>query len=162
MKVESASLHTVKDAEPILLSQWSTEILPSATSTLFSLTTVLAEQNLWSWSQDTSLPAPQIASFSNWSGFPFYWHLPLELLAFERWATEPRFGNTLISLWTTSGKTYRTYININRYRSFGLPIRMFLHLLPSLLSSSSGFLLLSIKQCPTVKYTIHLKLFLKY
>ena len=44
----------------------------------FPLNIVMAEQNLQSWSLDTSLPSPQIALFSEWSTFPFYWHLPLD------------------------------------------------------------------------------------
>ena len=48
---------------------------------LSPLKTVMAEQNLQNWSQDT--PSPQIARFSDESTFPFYWYFPLELLAFE-------------------------------------------------------------------------------
>ena len=61
-KRESASLHSMEnDAESNLLPQWFTEILPP----FFPLNTVMAEQNLQSWSRDMSPPFPQISSFSD-------------------------------------------------------------------------------------------------
>lgn len=52
----------------------------------------MAEQNL-SWSLDMNPLSPQIASFSDESTFPFYWHLPLKLLANEWQTGKPGFGN---------------------------------------------------------------------
>lgn len=72
---ESASLHAMEsDAEPHLLPQYFTEILPPP---FFSpLKTITAEQDLWSGSWDTSVPSLQIASLSDKNNFPSYWHLP--------------------------------------------------------------------------------------
>lgn len=56
------------------------------------LKTVIPEQNL-SWSLHMNPLSPQIANFSDESTFPFYWHLPLELLANEWQTGEPGFGN---------------------------------------------------------------------
>ena len=59
---ERARLHAMEnDAESNLLPQWFTEILPPFSP----LKTVMAEQNLQSWSQVMSPPSPQIASFSD-------------------------------------------------------------------------------------------------
>ena len=71
---------------------WFAEI-PTHPHCVFPLKTVMAEQKLWSWSQDTSPPFPQTAGFSDYSNFPFYRRLPLELLAFEGWAADLEFSN---------------------------------------------------------------------
>lgn len=43
----------------------------------FSLKIVMAEQNLWRWSQNISPLSPPISGFSDGSNFPLYQHLPL-------------------------------------------------------------------------------------
>ena len=53
------------ETEPTLFPQCLTEIYLSSPIFFFSpLKTVMAKQNLWSWSLDTSPPSPQIAWFS--------------------------------------------------------------------------------------------------
>ena len=80
---ERVSLYVMEDdTESNLLPWWFTEILPP----FLPLKTVTAEQNFQSQSWDMSPPSPQIASFSDWTIFPFYWHLPLDywLLNYEQ------------------------------------------------------------------------------
>ena len=60
----------------------------------FPLKTAMAEQNLQSCPLDVSPPSPQIAILSDLSTFPFYWHLPLELLALEQRAAKPELSST--------------------------------------------------------------------
>ena len=86
---ESASLHSMENPTSCLDDSLRFFFLPP----FFLLKTIMAEQNLQSWSLDTSPPSSEIASFSDKNTFPFYWHLPLELLAYEQRAAEPRFGN---------------------------------------------------------------------
>lgn len=89
---ESASLHACsgegcRTPPPALMIHWDP-------SHFFSLKTVTeAERNHQSWSLDMGPPSPQIAGFSDWGIFPFYWHLPLKWLLFEWWAGEPELSN---------------------------------------------------------------------
>lgn len=78
-----------KDAELNLLPWWF-RFLPL----FFPLKTAMAEQNVQSCPLDMSSPSPQIAIFSDLSTFPFYWHLPLALLAFEQRAAKPELSST--------------------------------------------------------------------
>ena len=87
---ESTNLHAVKDAELNLLPWWFRFLPP-----FFPLKTAMAEQSLQSYPLDMSPPSPQTAIFSDLSTFPFYWHLPLELLAFEQQATKPELSSTV-------------------------------------------------------------------
>ena len=56
---------------------------------------VMTEQNLGSWSLDTSPSSPQIASFSEKNNFPFSLTFSPHLLAFEQWADQFEFSNSL-------------------------------------------------------------------
>jgi len=99
LKRESARLHAVEmNAEPNLLPGWFTET-PTPSTPTFPLNTVMAEQNLWSWSPDLSVPPTQIAGFSDESTFYLYWHLPRELLAFQGSAAELESDNILMFVW---------------------------------------------------------------
>lgn len=155
---ESADLHTIRDAEPNLTFSMMHRDSPLCHFNPFSLAQLRWLSRIFGVDLRTRVYLlPRLPAFLIKATFLSTDTCLLNYWLLRRWATEPGFGNIFISLWTTSGKTCRTYININRYRSFGLPLRIFLHLLPLLLSSSSGFLLLSIKQC-WFKYTIHLQL----
>lgn len=61
------------DTEPNLLPQWFTEILSP-------FSTVLAEQNLWSWFWDMNPPFPQVIVFLIKTSFPF-----LPIFASKHW-----------------------------------------------------------------------------
>ena len=55
----------------------------------------MAEQNLWSWFLGVmSPPSPQIANILIKSNLPFYQHLPLLVLIFDRRAARPEFSNS--------------------------------------------------------------------
>ena len=74
LKTESASLSSrEEEAELNLPLTDSLRFSPHPHLPLVPLKTVTAEQNLWSWSQDMSLPSPQTARFSDESDFPFYY-----------------------------------------------------------------------------------------
>ena len=68
---------------------------------LFPIKTVMTEQNLQTWSLDTSSPSPLTASFPGQSIFSFSWHLFLKLLA-----SEPRQAANLGSVICSARKKH--------------------------------------------------------
>ena len=94
---KSAGLHTTekwwRTWPPTMKSNW--DWFPS-----FSLKTVMAEWNLWTWSQNTSPLSPQISGSSDGSNFPLYQHLP-----FNYWLSSSEHLNpSLVTWWSVKIK----------------------------------------------------------
>ena len=94
---KSAGLHTTEKWwriwPPTMKSNW--DWFPS-----FSLKIVMAERNLWTWSQNTSPLSPQISGSSDGSNFPLYQHLH-----FNYWLSSSEHLNLrVVTRWSVNIK----------------------------------------------------------